>query len=175
MHELLLYGQVSVGRHDQVLKILAGVAAMQPRRILERRVIYKPKREPEEPGSNLRRGGTQAVGVKQTKQTAAPALYYTKLVQKLSEEDFGEEAGLPHDAGKSLCADVEDGQEPVWSSLFEDIPDTGDRGVSMRFTNTTDILSGDPHAYMIASGPNQYEFLVYSFRSDMSDPQQIYH
>lgn len=155
MHELLLYGQVPAGRHDQVLKILAGVAAIQPRRIVERRIIYKPQREPDEPGSNLRRGGTQAVGVKQTKQTAAPALYYTKLVQKLSEEDFGTEDGLPHEHGKSLSADVEDGEEPVWSMLFEDLPDTGDRGVAIRFTNTTDLLSGDPHAFMIASGPNR--------------------
>ncbi|KAH7360035.1 mediator complex, subunit Med18 [Pyrenochaeta sp. MPI-SDFR-AT-0127] len=156
MHELLLYGQVPAGRHDQVLKILAGVAAMQPRRIIERRIIYKPTREPEEPGSNLRRGGTQAVAVKQTKQTAAPALYYTKLVQKLSEEDFGTDHGLPHDNGKALSAHVEDGEEPIWSVLFEDIPDTGDRGVSIRFTNTTDLLSGDPHGFMMASGPNQF-------------------
>ena len=155
MHELLLYGQVPAGRHDQVLKILAGVAAMQPRRIIERRVIYKPQREPEEPGSNLRRGGTQAVAVKQTKQTAAPALYYTKLVQKLSEDDFGTEDGLPHEDGKSLSADVEDGDEPIWSTLFEDMPDTGDRGVSIRLSNTTDLLSGDPHAFMTASGPNK--------------------
>ncbi|KAF1849977.1 uncharacterized protein K460DRAFT_360838 [Cucurbitaria berberidis CBS 394.84] len=156
MHELLLYGQVPAGRHDQVLKILAGVAAMQPHRIVERRIIYKPQREPEEPGSNLRRGGTQAVAVKQTKQTAAPALHYTKLVQRLSEEEFGIDAGLPHENTKSLSADVHDGQEPVWSMLFEDVPDTGDRGVSIRFTNTTDLLSGDPHAFMMASGPNSF-------------------
>lgn len=155
MHELLLYGQVPVLRHEQVLKILAGVAAMQPRRVLERRILYQPLREPEEPGSNLRRGGTQAVGVKQAKQTAAPALYYTKLVQKLGQDDFGAEDGLPHQDGKLLSADVEDGDEPVWSALFEDTPDTGDRGVSIRFTNTTDLSSGDPHAYMIASGPNK--------------------
>jgi mediator of RNA polymerase II transcription subunit 18 len=155
MHELLLYGQVPAGRHDQVLKILAGVAAMQPRRVLERRIIYKPQREPEEPGTNLRRGGTQAVAVKQTKQTAAPALYFTKLVQKLSEKDFGTGDGLPHETGNVLSANVKEGEESTWSTLFEDIPDTGDRGVSIRFTNTTDLVSGDPHAYMIASGPNR--------------------
>lgn len=158
MHELLLYGQVPAGRHEQVLKILAGVAATQPRRIIERRILYKPLREPEEPGANLgRRGGTQTVAVKQTKQTAAPVLYYTKLVQKLSEDDFGTGNGLPHD-GRTLSAYVDDTQDPVWSVLFEDIPDTGDRGVLVRFTNSTDLLSGDPHAIMIAKGPNQ---LVY--------------
>lgn len=152
MHELLLYGQVPAGRHDQVLKILAGVAAMQPTRILQRCIIYKPVREPEEPGLNVRRGGTQNIVVKQAKPvaaTAAAALYYTKLVQKLAEEDFGK------GHANVLSADVKDGEEPKWSMRWEDIPDTGDRGVSIRFTNTTDLLSGDPHTHMVAAGPNR--------------------
>ncbi|KAH3970119.1 mediator of RNA polymerase II transcription subunit 18 [Parastagonospora nodorum] len=152
MYELLLYGQVPVGRHEQVLKILAGVAAMQPLRILERCIIYKPQREPEEPGLNVRRGGTQNIALKQGNKpaTAAAALYYTKLIQKLSEDDFGVEHGKP------LSADVKDGEEAKWSMRWEDQPDTGDRGVSIRFTNTTDLLSGDPHAHMIATGPNRF-------------------
>ena len=68
MHELLLYGQVSAARHGQVMKILAGVAAMQPRRTLQRRVIYRPEREPEEPSSHVRRGGTQTVTAAKQKQ-----------------------------------------------------------------------------------------------------------
>ena len=157
MHELSLYGQVHAGRYDQVLKILAGVAAMQPTYIVERRIIYKPQREPEELGSNLRRGGTQAVAAKQTKQTAAPALYYTHLVQRLSDKDFGSGQGLPQNNGTSLSANVDEGDDPVWSMVFQDLPDTGDRGVSIRFTNSTDLLSGNPHAFVIASGPNQYD------------------
>lgn len=158
MHELLLYGTVPAGRHDQVLKILAGLAAMQPRRILQRCILYKPQREPEEPGLHMRRGGTQNVAVKQAKPTtAAAALYYTKLIQKLSKNDFGTESGLQQPDGQSLSADVKDGDEPKWSMRWEDIPDTGDRGVSIRFTNTTDLLSGDPHAQMIAAGPNRYD------------------
>lgn len=155
MHELLLYGQVSASRHDQVLKILAGVAAMQPRRTLQRRIIYRPEREPEEPGSHLRRGGTQAVAVKQKQQTTTPTqLYYTHLVQKLSDEDFGRAVNETSD---TLSADVnlESGEEPKWSTLFEDIPDTGDRGVSIRFTNSTDLVGGNPHTFMITSGPNR--------------------
>lgn len=155
MHELLLYGQVSASRHDQVLKILVGVTAMQPRRILQRRIIYKPEREPDEPGSHLRRGGTQAVAVKQKQQTTTPTqLYYTYLVQRLSEEDFDWGNGKAID---TLSADVdfEGGEEARWSVLFEDIPDTGDRGVSIRFTNTTDLIGGDPHVFATASGPNR--------------------
>ncbi|KAL5120564.1 hypothetical protein ACEQ8H_001583 [Pleosporales sp. CAS-2024a] len=162
MHELLLYGQVSAGRHDQVLKILAGVAAMQPLHILERCIIYKPQREPEEPGLNVRRGGTQNIAQKQGNKaaTAAAALYYTKLIQRLSEDDFGIEHGDP------LSADVKDGGEAKWLARWEDQPDTGDRGVSIRFTNTIELLSGDPHAHMVATGPNRYvtEYFVQGHR-----------
>ncbi|CAG5182151.1 uncharacterized protein ALTATR162_LOCUS10017 [Alternaria atra] len=167
MHELSLYGQVTFARYEQVLNILAGVAAMQPQRIFERNIIYKPTREPEEPGSNLgRRGGTQTVAQKQAKQAASVVLYHTRLVQKLSEDDFAAEDGLPEESEKPLSADVQDGEEPAWSFVFRDVPDTGDRGVSIRFTNTTDLLSGDPHAFMIASGPNQFvtEFYVEGYR-----------
>lgn len=158
MHELLLYGQVSAARHDQVLKILAGVAAMQPRRILQRRIIYKPERQPEEPGSHLRRGGTQAVAVKQKQQATTPTqLYYTQLVQKLAEDDFGDFREASNKASPTLSAhvDFEGGEEPRWSTLFEDIPDTGDRGVSIRFTNSTDLIGGNPHTFVTTSGPNR--------------------
>lgn len=155
MHELLLYGQVPAARHEQVLKILAGVAAMQPRHTLQRCILYRPTRAPDEPGANLRRGGSQAVGVKQAKQTAAPALYYTRLVQRLSPDDLGAQPGPPHRRDTRLAADIALGEEPRWAAVWDDVPDTGDRGVSMRSTTSTDLLSGDPHAYMVASGPNQ--------------------
>lgn len=155
MHELLLYGQVSATRHDQVLKILAGVAAMQPRRLLQRRIIYKPEREPEEPGSHLRRGGTQNVAVKQRQLNTTPTqLYFTHLVQKLSDEDFGRSDSKASDV-LSADVDFEGGEEPRWSTLLEDIPDTGDRGVSIRFSNSTDLIGGDPHIFMTTSGPNR--------------------
>lgn len=151
MHELLLYGQVPLPRHEQVLKILAGHAAMQPRRVLERHIIYKPLREPEESGAHLGRGGgSQTVaGAKQAKQTGVKNLFYTKLIQKLDEGDFGRAES------QRLSANVDSGAEPKWSFEFQDQPDTGDRGVSIRLTSSTDLLSGDPHAWMLASGPNR--------------------
>ncbi|KAF2692286.1 hypothetical protein K458DRAFT_286095 [Lentithecium fluviatile CBS 122367] len=158
MHELLLYGQVPLSRHDQVLKILAGVAAMQPRRVLERRIIYKPTREPEEPGAHLsRRGGTQnVVGAKPAKQSGARDLFYNQFVQKLSDGDFGHANGTHEPQEKALSAAVGPGEEPKWALEFQDMPDTGDRGVSIRATASTDLLSGDPHAWMIAAGPHQF-------------------
>lgn len=159
MYELLLYGQLPLSRHEQVLKILAGVAAMQPRRVLERHIVYRPTREPEEPGAHLsRRGGTQNVVVKQTKQTGAKDLYYVQLVQRLANDDFGPANADANANGSStaLSAAVRPGDDPKWSLEFQDIPDTGDKGVSIRATNSTDIVSGDPHAWMLAAGPHQY-------------------
>jgi mediator of RNA polymerase II transcription subunit 18 len=154
MHELNLYGQVIFERYEQVLNILAGVSAMQPHRVIQRHLIYKPLREPEEPGANLgRRGGTQSVAQKQQKQAAPVVLYHTKLIQKLTEDHFTEDE--QRRVERSLSADVADGEEPIWSQVWNDVPDTGDRGVSIRQSIHTDLLSGDPHAHMIASGPNQ--------------------
>jgi mediator of RNA polymerase II transcription subunit 18 len=155
LHELLLRGEVPFERHDQVLRILAGVAAHQPVRVFQRFILYEPVRDAEEPGSNIRRGGTQNVAVKQqSKQGAAPALYYTKLIQELSEEDFGAQTG-----GIALSANVPDDEDTQWSMRWEDVPDTGDRGVSITATNTTELRSGDPHAFMLAEGPNKYVML----------------
>ncbi|KAF1976003.1 hypothetical protein BU23DRAFT_58523 [Bimuria novae-zelandiae CBS 107.79] len=157
MHELLLYGQLPAPRHEQVLKILAGYAAMQPRRVLERHILYKPTREPEEPGAHLGRGGgSQTVGGKPVKQQGTvKSLFYTRLVQKLDEGDFGRADEQPADS-KRLSADVGSGEEPTWSFEFQDMPDTGDRGVSVRLASSTDLLSGDPHAWMVAMGPHQF-------------------
>jgi mediator of RNA polymerase II transcription subunit 18 len=155
MHELLLYGQLPAPRHEQVLKILAGLAAMQPRPVLERHIVYKPTREPDEPGAHLGRGGgSQTIGGKPVKQGTVKSLYYTKLVQKLGEEDFGR-AQEPTADNARLSANVKSGEEPKWSFEFQDLPDTGDRGVTARLASSTDILSGDPHAWMIATGPHE--------------------
>jgi mediator of RNA polymerase II transcription subunit 18 len=135
MHELLLFGQVPRARHEQLLKIFAGVAAMQPQRVLERHVVYKPQRDPEEPGSNIRRGASQGVVQKQAKQAAARDLYFTQMVQTLTEESFtGQDS------------------EARWTFQFNDVPDTGDRGVTVRMASSTDLAEGDPHAYMVGFG-----------------------
>jgi mediator of RNA polymerase II transcription subunit 18 len=139
MHELLLYGQVSQPRHDQVLKVLAGVAAMQPRHTIERILVYKPLREPEEPGLAIKRGGTQDVATKQTKQTGRKDLYFTHLVQHLTQADFD--------------SDAPSGAKPHWTWEFTDVPEAGDRGgVLVRSAQTTNITDGDPFEYMTHGG-----------------------
>lgn len=130
------------------------MSAMQPRRLLERIVIYKPQRLPEEPGSQLRRGGSQAVNAgKNQKATAVRDLYFTQLVQHLAEEDFAPKDGTPQgEESNALVA----GRSAPWSLHFYDVPEAQDRdGVLVRKTHTTDILEGNAHEYMIDAG-NQY-------------------
>ena len=160
MHDLLLYGQVPAPRHEQVKKILAGVAAMQPRRVLERHVVYRPQRDPDEPGAHLSGGGgTQTIANKNPRQKpqAAKDLFYTRTVQKLADDDFGRPVSSDRQpAVDALSHEGTMGFEPKWSIEFQDLPDTGDRGVSIRLTTSTDLLTGDPHTYMVANGPHRY-------------------
>lgn len=150
MHELLLYGQVPESRHEQVLKILAGVAAMQPRRVVERHLVYKPQREPEEPGAHLRRGGTQNVGVK-IKQVGQKDLYFTQLVQRLSVDDFNNRT--PTQPGL-VIADGDGTPESKWTFLFQDAPQpvNENHGVLDRMTHSTEVSSGNVDEYMTQLG-----------------------
>lgn len=166
MHELLLYGQVPQARHEQVLKVLAGVAAMQPRRILKRHIVYKPLREPEEPGSNLRRGGSQAVAVKNNARPAtSKPLYFTQLVQQLpADYQRGESRrvdGNPMEATSTTTTTSTTSttptseaavSEPQWTHEWHDQPDPVDKGVLIRQSYSSGGIEGNPHAYITALG-----------------------
>ncbi|KAF2018170.1 hypothetical protein BU24DRAFT_344776 [Aaosphaeria arxii CBS 175.79] len=151
MYELLLYGQVPQTRHEQVLKVLAGVAAMQPRRIVKRHIVYRPTREPEEPGSNLRRGGSQAVAVKNTARPGgSKPLYFTHLVQRLPESFERENTRSTEDDPAVAKQDAV--SESQWSHEWHDLPDPVDRGVLVRQTTNSGAIEGNAHAYAIALG-----------------------
>lgn len=84
MHELCLYGQVAAARHEQILQILAGIAAMQPNIFYERQLVFKPLR-PEEVKQNK----------KQPNKPVKPTtLTYHQVIEELSEHDFGRSATL---------------------------------------------------------------------------------
>jgi len=63
------------------------------------------------------------------------------MVKMLTEEDFRSQ-----DKGPA--------EERKWTFQFNDVPDTGDRGVTVRMVSSTDFVEGDPHAYMVAFGNN---------------------
>ncbi|KAK7555758.1 mediator complex, subunit Med18 [Phyllosticta citricarpa] len=156
-HELLHFGQVPQSRHDQLLNILAGIAGMQPRRLIERHVIYRPQRNPVQ--------RQYAVGASQTVQTTQRAtsreqlqkdMYYWQTVKELDELDLSEPTN-----GVDTKPHVQNGEatpEPRkgWTMLFQDIPEAGQRPINMRWIHTSDVSLGDPHAFMKAS---QYKYV----------------
>lgn len=95
MHELLLFGQVAASRHEQVLSILAGIAAMQPQPFVEKHLIYKPARLPAGP----RPGHTGAVqGVPNPQIQAIQAqtqgdIFYLQLVADVNTTTASKEQG----------------------------------------------------------------------------------
>lgn len=95
MHELLLFGQVPPSRHEQVLSILAGIAAMQPQPFLEKHLVFKPARLP--PGS--RPGHTGAVqGVPNPQIQAIQAqtqgdIFYLQLVADVNTTTASKDQG----------------------------------------------------------------------------------
>ena len=126
MHELLLHGAVPSNRHGQVLSILAGIAAMQPQPLHERRLIYKPTRPVTPPWMQV--GGSQAVQSKQMNpmQTVQGAiqgdLFYLHLVEDLVVDSQGKgDMERKKDEEKttgSEMMDSGDGGDEVWTSPF---------------------------------------------------------
>lgn len=126
MHELLLHGAVPSNRHGQVLSILAGIAAMQPQPLHERRLIYKPTRPVTRPSMQV--GGSQAVQSKQMNpmQTVQGAiqgdLFYLHLVEDLVVDSQGKgDMERKKDEEKttgSEMMDSGDGGDEVWTSPF---------------------------------------------------------
>jgi len=79
MHEISLFGQVSLGRHEQVTNILAGLAAMQPCPIYEKHIPYMPKK--------TATSDAQMQKAKQKPQNFQPT--YTHLIQSYTSADYG--------------------------------------------------------------------------------------
>lgn len=84
MHELLLFGQVPASRYDQVLNILAGIAAMQPQPILEKHLVFKPNRKPGS-GTQKQVGGAQDIQKPRGQDVQAQELFYLQLVADIDE------------------------------------------------------------------------------------------
>ena len=86
MHELLLFGQIPASRHDQVLNILAGVAAMQPVPVLEKHLVFKPNRLPAS-ARPVQVGGAQDIQKSQVQALQVQNqgdLFYMQLVAEAS-------------------------------------------------------------------------------------------
>lgn len=93
MHELLLFGQIPASRHNQVLNIFAGIAAMQPQSVLEKHLVFKPNREPASVRP-VQVGAVQDVQKSQVQALQAQTqgdLFYLKLVRNVTTAALEEE------------------------------------------------------------------------------------
>jgi mediator of RNA polymerase II transcription subunit 18 len=166
MHELLLFGQVPPQRHDQVLKILAGIAAMQPHMLVERHLIFKPRRpivtkEGPKPGQSLSQ-------VQALQKQLQGDLFYMQLVGNMSnltnsklinssantQEDVpmggvqSQESNGDGVNGASSNKPDEKATEGMfkacpWSIEFRDIPEPSKRPVTSRLMASIPVIDGD--------------------------------
>lgn len=85
MHELLLHASIRASRHDQVLSILAGVAAMQPIPILEKHLVFKPTKPPSAPGKTGLAPSAQQGQMKNLQAQMQGDVFYLKLVGEIHD------------------------------------------------------------------------------------------
>jgi len=125
MHELSLFGQVAHSRHEQVLNILAGLAAMQPQPMYERRLIYQPLRPSASNPTSKKTLG---------KQSQAQPLAYIQLIKTLHDDDFGKSSPVSSGAGKS--------DQPDWNMRIQYTPEPETKALVLRQV-VDEQISGD--------------------------------
>ena len=186
MHELLLFAQVPPPQQDQLLKILAGVAGMQPLKVVERHLIFKPSRSPGQSWAQV--GGSQGVQNSQTQALQRQLhneLFYLQLVGEASESIFGSrtaaDAKDPEHEDLDMREADDDGEDEAskqlnrhkyqqakqtWSLQFRDLPEVaGRRPVTSRMMSSVDIVEGDAAAFMDSLG------YWYVHRTDLAPPK----
>jgi len=91
MHELLLFAQVPPSRHNYVLNVLTGLAAMQPQHILEKHLIFKPARLPAaaRPAHVGAFQGVQNSQLQALQGQTSGDLYYLQLVGDIGARGSG--------------------------------------------------------------------------------------
>lgn len=176
MHELSLMCQVPSARHEQISQILTGLTAMQPARVIERHLIFKPRRVPGVKGGQV--GGSQGIQNPQTQALQGQLqgeLFYLQLVGEVKDNAFPStnDAGVPPDHGADTTMEdvaatgaaareklngltpVSNGSSPSglakqsWSLRFNDLPEVpGKRPVTSRMISTVDIMEGDVMKFM---------------------------
>ena len=176
MHELLLFGQVPLSQHDQMLKILAGIAAMQPRVIIERRLIYKPRNRVSNGNKTNVKPGAPVSQIQNLQAQMHGDVFYLQLVGNISSDSYITPLGksddkvmpvaLPENGGdgavneagtttENLVASepTTDFMKHQWSIEFRDLPDVpGRRPVTSRLMASVPVAGGDPFHVMDSLG-----------------------
>lgn len=154
MHELLLFASVPVHQHHELLQQLAGLTAMQPRRALERRLVFKAYRKP---GLVANRIGAsqdlqQSGDLQKVTKMLNGGMFYTQVVGPVSESDFRPAAAPDADTQMDGTTDANapppqspyDYEQQPWRLEFRDIPEAGTRSaVTARVMATAALPRGD--------------------------------
>jgi len=161
MIELSLWGQIPQIRHDQIIQILAGVAAMPPNQIFERHYLYRPAQPPSR--KILQVGGTQGITdpLKAARQVQNNGdIYYLRLVRTIDrlvpddslprEDHEMQDSTMDQDNGEANA--IKSRTSPSWTLYFYDVPEAGKRAVVVRSMTCTQICEGDASAFMKGMG-----------------------
>lgn len=173
MHELLLFASVPLHQHHELLQQLTGLTAMQPRRCIERRLVFKAYRKP---GLNAPRvGGSQDVkqagDLQRVNKMLNGGMFYTQVVGPLLPGHFGgSTATADSDTQMAGMDDSQSSSEAVpnpptqqgsgynydqqpWKFEFRDIPEAGTRSaVTSRVMASAALPRGDVVPSMNAWG-----------------------
>lgn len=168
MHELLLFASVPVHQHHELLQQLAGLTAMQPRHLVERRLIFKAYRKPGLVTSRV--GGSQDLqqsgDLQRVNKMLNGGMFYTQVVGPVQSTDFAD-AGVTDaaananpnpvnpdpdtdtkmdgmDSESSIPRSAYDFDQQSWQLEFRDIPEAGTRSaVTSRVMATAALPRGD--------------------------------
>lgn len=169
MHEILLFCSVPTQQHNELLQQLAGLTAMQPRRRIERHLVFKAHGKPGQ--ITTRVGGTQDLQGSEMQRLTKMlngGMYYTQVVGPVNESDFGSASpstSSSQDVAMQGVAEAPPGDNTTttrpaydfdnqnWRLEFRDIPEAGTRtAVTARLMANATLPSGDVLTPMNAWG-----------------------
>jgi mediator of RNA polymerase II transcription subunit 18 len=146
MHELLLVAQVPLSRHETVLQVLAGISGMKPQPIIERHIVYKPKKA-DAAAIKAAANKVQDPKVKNLLSQLHGELYYMQLVGEIPAEAFPDPVGAAA-SGDVMIVDDSNDKSPSksaletqrWTLVFNDLPE-----VAGRRPVTSRLIAGVEH------------------------------
>ncbi|KAI9801291.1 MAG: Mediator of RNA polymerase II transcription subunit 18 [Piccolia ochrophora] len=174
MQELLLFAQTPASRQAQLLNILAGVAGMQPVRVIERHLIFKPNRSPGVKTGQI--GASQGIQSQQSQALQGQLqgeLFYLHLVGLIDDTTIPNQEFITPQDGQTNGIKLSQGDgnrrsvnnaghfekledtpaKPKWCLRYNDWPEAaGRRPVTSRSTLSVDISEGNPFKFMEALG-----------------------
>ena len=198
MHELLLFGQVPFLRHDHILKILAGIAAMQPRSVIEHHQLFRPVKPLGVGSVQLgAKQGVQSASIQALKVQMHGDLFYLQLVRNIDADQSGSvaEANVGNEDAISVreeTVDMDHYPENTRQELaprytthtaqghcsieYRDLPEvSARRPVTSRLMATVPIEDGDPQQVMDSLGYKWVtHFTLITVRMDRLNHLQVH-